>query len=212
MGNTRSCGCLQKEIARKKGAESLKHGLINSRLYRIWAHMKERCHNPMCADYKNYGGRGIMVCNEWEEFTPFYKWAMANGYKDNLTLERIEINGNYEPENCKWIPKAEQANNKRNNRLISYKGQQKTLAQWANILGLRYGLLHTRLSCGWSVKRVFETPGPESGLGNIKTITYRGKSKSIAQWARDLGIPYKVLYGRLYRGQSIEQIIKDITA
>lgn len=157
-GNTRSCGCLQKEVAARRCREGVKHGKIMTRVYKTWAHMKARCLNENDGSYKNYGGRGIGVCEEWLEFEPFNEWAMANGYSPRLTIERIDNDGNYEPENCKWADRLTQANNKRNNRVIAFKGEQKTLAEWSRTLGIKYNTLNTRLSCGWSVERALGTP------------------------------------------------------
>ena len=106
-GNTTSCGCSRKKLKQ-----------IIPRLYRIWNGMKTRCSNSNRKEYKNYGGRGIKVCNEWLEYKNFYKWAINNGYKDNLTIERINNNGNYEPSNCTWATIQEQQKNKRKPNLI----------------------------------------------------------------------------------------------
>ena len=157
-GNVKSCGCLQREVARRLGRESRKHGMIHSKVYKSWAHMKERCLNPKAKDYKNYGGRGIAVCEEWQKFELFYEWAMANGYRDGLTIERKDNNGNYEPGNCKWADVVAQNNNKRNNRMIAYQGKKMNLSQWAGVLQIKYKTLHGRLACGWSVERALETP------------------------------------------------------
>lgn len=111
-GHTKSCGCLRKEIV---GATHRTHGKRHTRLHSIWATMKERCDLKKRRDYKYYGGRGITVCDEWRnDFQAFYDWAMANGYLDDLTIDRIDVNGNYEPSNCRWITIQEQQKNKRN--------------------------------------------------------------------------------------------------
>lgn len=116
-GGTKSCGCLQRKAAAKECKKRTQHGAVGTSLYYRWAHIKERCLNPSCQSYPHYGGRGIMVCDEWlEDFTAFRDWALANGYREDLTIERIDVNGNYEPSNCTWIPMSEQHKNKRNSK------------------------------------------------------------------------------------------------
>ena len=103
-GHNKSCSC-------GKGYKT--HGMSRSRIYSTWTDMKQRCFNPNCNNYHNYGSRGIRVCDDWMNFEPFYEWAIKNGYSDELTIERINVNGNYEPSNCTWIPLSEQNKNKR---------------------------------------------------------------------------------------------------
>ena len=139
------------------------HGLCydengnKTRLYTIWVRMKQRCSDIHASDFERYGGRGIKVCDAWLDYKVFYDWAMANGYQDDLTIERVDNDGNYEPDNCAWIPREAQARNKRNNHLITYKGQTKTLAEWSEILGIDSSLLRYRLK-HWSVDRAFNEP------------------------------------------------------
>lgn len=109
-GNTQSCGCLHRELARTR---QLQHGGKGTRLYNIWKNVRQRCRNPKATDFKLYGGRGITICDEWEDFGTFREWALQNGYTDELTLDRIDPNGNYCPANCRWATWAEQRHNQR---------------------------------------------------------------------------------------------------
>ena len=139
------------------------HGLClgsdgkKTRLYGIWARMKQRCRDRNCKDYERYGGRGIAVCSEWSSYKLFHEWSMANGYRDNLTIERIENEGCYSPKNCKWIPHKDQSRNKRNNRLIVFHGETRTLAEWSEMLGIDHSLLRYRIA-KWGVEKAFTEP------------------------------------------------------
>lgn len=140
-------------MAAPKGNKNhLKHGMRHTRLYNIWRSMRQRCSNPNCINYHNYGGKGIKVCDEWNKFEIFYEWAMANGYTEELTIDRIDVNGNYEPSNCKWSSYKEQANNKTNNRQIEFNGESHTLGEWSAIKGIKLATIWNRLKCGWSVE------------------------------------------------------------
>lgn len=131
----------------------------NESLWNIYHGMKKRCLNSNCKRYKDYGGRGITVCDEWLiGFDQFAEWALRNGYKKGLTIERKDVNGNYCPENCIWITRKEQAFNKRGSVLIEYRGEVKNLMVWCNELGLKYDAIHNRIKSGWSPKDAFEKP------------------------------------------------------
>lgn len=131
----------------------------NESLWNIYHGMKKRCLNSNCKRYKDYGGRGITVCDEWLiGFDQFAEWALRNGYKKGLTIERKDVNGNYCPENCIWITRKEQAFNKRGSVLIEYRGEVKNLMVWCDELGLKYDAIHNRIKSGWSPKDAFEKP------------------------------------------------------
>lgn len=155
-GDTQSCGCLYKE--QQKIPKSIKHGMSKSRIYQEWIDMRNRCVNKNVKCYHNYGGRGITVCEEWRDFQAFYDWAMANGYTDDLTLDRIDNNGPYSPENCRWVTYKEQGNNTSRNHCITHKGKTQTISQWADELNMKYSTLYARLSSGWSIERALSEP------------------------------------------------------
>lgn len=141
-GTTKSCGCLQKEGCPKNpDAITRKH----ARLYKIWRGIKERCTKPNDQHHKNYYDRGIKVCPEWMQFKPFMEWALSHGYEDNLTIDRIDVNGNYEPDNCRWATNKQQQNNKRNNVKYNYYGEQLTLSEIADRCNIKYGTLEARI-------------------------------------------------------------------
>lgn len=155
-GHTKSCGCLQKKNATKKFT---KHNLSKSRIFKTFMSMKRRCYTKSQTAYKYYGARGIKVCAEWLDkdngFINFYNWAMQNGYTDDLTIDRIDVNGNYEPSNCKWVTMKEQANNRRNNIYIEYRGEKHTISEWSRLVNLSYKTLYGRYSRGCKIEDIF---------------------------------------------------------
>ena len=156
-GHTKSCGCLGREIQDANLSQRIvKHGMSRHRLHNIWCQMRGRCRNENDASYRRYGGRGIRVCREWDEdFNAFKDWALAHGYREDLTIDRIHNGGNYEPTNCRWATLEEQANNRRSNRVIAYGGEVYTMAEWAKLLGVCIGTLYTRLENSASVEDAF---------------------------------------------------------
>ena len=142
---------------------NIKYGDSRERIHNIWYLMKYRCENPSSPAYKNYGGRGIKVCEEWAEeydgYFRFKQWSLEHGYTEELTIDRIDNDGDYSPDNCRWVGVAEQANNKRTNIMIEYDGKIQTLSQWSRKLGISMKNLHNRIyRLGWSVERAFTTP------------------------------------------------------
>lgn len=158
-GITKSCGCLHKEqlIARNKSC--ITHGDGHTRLYSIYNCMKYRCYNKNGHEYKNYGGRGIAVCIEWlTNYNLFKSWALSHGYRDDLTIDRIDVNKDYSPDNCRWITKQEQSYNRTDSRYFEYNGEKKCLAEWAKIFGINKPTLYNRVyNLGWDIKRALET-------------------------------------------------------
>lgn len=135
-GKTTSCGCKIAKVFKNR-KERNSHKKSKTRLYSIWISMKQRCYNSNCNSFKYYGGRGIKVCEEWKNnFLSFEKWSIENGYSENLTLDRIDVNGNYCQENCRWATQVEQQNNLRNNHRESYAGITKTIAEWSHFLNI----------------------------------------------------------------------------
>ena len=127
------------------------HGESKTKLYKVWAAMKDRCSNPASTTYKRYGGRGIKVCKQWQDsYKSFRDWAIDNGYSEGLTIERIDNDGNYSPENCRCATRKEQSNNMSRNRLITYNGKTKTAVQWSELIGVNAKTISTRLRRGWS--------------------------------------------------------------
>ncbi|MGW0579225.1 hypothetical protein ACWD25_25405 [Streptomyces sp. NPDC002920] len=153
-GESKSCGCLKAELL---AARNHRHGHAGTRLYKIWQGMLKRCTNPSDRNFHKYGGRGITVCERWTSFENFHT-DMAGGYADDLTLDRINPEGNYELGNCRWATQKEQQRNRTNNRLVSYEGSTRTLAEWCEQLDLPYRAIMQRLLAGWSVERAFNTP------------------------------------------------------
>ena len=134
-GTTKSCGCLARELAIKNNT---KHNMSNTRFYNIWQCMKRRCYDPKHECYHNYGGRGIVICDEWlHDFKSFSDWALANGYNDNLSIDRIDNNKGYSPDNCRWATRLEQQTHTRNNIRVEYNGENHTLSKWSRIKNIK---------------------------------------------------------------------------
>ncbi len=137
----RNCGNREKAAMKVR----LTHGQADSRLYNIWTLMKRRCQNEEHPDYHRYGGRGIAVCPEWQAFKPFHDWANANGYSDNLTIDRSNNDKGYEPDNCRWITRTDQNRNRRNNQRYAWRGQSLMISEIAEMEGISTAMLRQRV-------------------------------------------------------------------
>lgn len=175
-GQILSCGCSRQRQPHKYGDTATR----KMRIYKIFAAMKQRCYNEKCAAYRWYGGREITVCDKWlNSFEAFFRWAMQNGYKDNLTIDRIDVNGDYSPENCRWATRKEQANNTRANHIITYRGKTMTLMAWARHLNVEYGMLRSRLKYGWSIERTLTEPPHKNNT--FKRRIMKNEQNTLAQ-------------------------------
>lgn len=193
-GSKKSCGCYAKEKARE--IKTI-HGLTNTRLFSIFTHMKQRCYNPKHTAYKDYGGRGIAICSQWLDkekgFINFYNWAMNNGYEEHLTIDRIDNNQGYSPQNCRWATMQEQNNNTRANHLLTYKKETHTIAQWAEIIGIKEVTLKARINkYGWTIEKALTTV-PK----NKRLLEYKGQVKSMTEWAKELNLPVQTISNRI---------------
>ena len=159
-GRTRSCGCYKQEMLGKASITHGDSGVNKTRLYGIWAGIKTRCYNEHQAEsYKKYGKRGISMCDEWRNsYASFRDWAFSNGYRDDLTIDRIDNNGPYEPSNCRWASVKEQNNNRRSNHYLTFNGKTQSIAQWTEEAGFGRSVIEHRLSRGWSVEAALQTP------------------------------------------------------
>lgn len=144
-GAIRSCGCMKKAQEKINLTKHHSHKMSGTRIYHIWRGMKDRCYNVHSPNYYRWGGRGITICDEWKDnFSVFYSWAMENGYSENLTIDRIDNNGNYEPSNCRWATIEEQSRNRKSNVVIQIGNSKRTLKEWCEIFELEYGTILER--------------------------------------------------------------------
>lgn len=211
-GKSVSCGCYNKEVITS-------HGLSHTRLHHAWESMIDRCTNPNSKEYANYGGRGIKVCDEWlNSFEAFRDWSYANSFdmtapRGKCTIDRIDVNGSYEPDNCRWVDMKIQCRNRRNNVVIECNGESHCLAEWAEILGEPYRKLATRCHRGWSPYEILygrERVVPTETYRNRKTnhqLTYRGETHCAIEWAEILGMNVNTIRVRIHRGWSDERVL-----
>lgn len=202
-GNTKSCGCYSKEVTMKR---TYKHGMTRTKLYSTWNEIKQRCNNKNSLSYKYYGAKGISICPEWTDYRNFYNWAIETGYKEDLTIERIDVSKDYCPNNCKWIPLSEQSKNKSNTIYIEYNGETKSLCDWASLIGVSRRTLYSRIKKKhWPIERALT----QSKRNREHFLTYNNKTMSVTEWAKELGIKRSTLFGRIRKGWSVERILTE---
>jgi len=154
--NTKSCGCKRYE---KLIERNTKHGLVTHPLFPIWQGIRKRCYDIKNSSYPDYGGRGITVCDEWNfDFLPFYNWAISNEWQQGIEIDRKKNDGNYEPFNCRFVTSKVNANNKRNNIVITIEGETKTAAEWGEKVGIRGATIRKRIKDGWDDRLAVTTP------------------------------------------------------
>lgn len=177
------------------------------KLYTCWWNMIRRCTDERNSRYERYGGRGIKVCDEWlNDFQSFKTWALENGHEEGLTLDREDNDGNYEPSNCRWATAKQQANNTCYNRIVKYKGITGTLTEICELFNKDYGLVNGRIQKGWSVAKSLNTP-LNGYTSRNHLLTYKGVTKSVADWNRELGFSKNTLSERIRSGMSVEEAL-----
>lgn len=174
------------------------------RLNSIYNGMKQRCYNKKGVNYSYYGGRGVTICEEWlNSFDSFYNWAINNGYEEDLTIDRIDNDKGYTPNNCKWSSKSEQCFNRSMSVKLTLDGRTMYMTEWASELGIGIKTLSWRYRKGWSDKEILTTPKDS----NKKKLTFNGETHSMSEWGRILGIQVSTLSARLRSGWSVEETL-----
>lgn len=197
-GKTLSCGCLQKELKSKRVTI---HGLSGHPLFEVWNSMLDRCYKPKTTHFEHYGGRGIRVCWAWKQgFESFYKWAIQNGWKPTLQLERIKNNQNYTPKNCTFATRKEQCRNRRSNVVISYKGEKKCVVEWAEHFKIPSTVIYQRLKRKVPKNRLFEP------VKKWTYLTISGKRMTITEWATEYGLSKETVAERYRKGVRGEKL------
>jgi hypothetical protein len=192
----------------KKSGSRLTHGMRHTKLYKKWASMKNRCTNANEPSYKYYGGRGIKLCPEWYDFENFYR-DMGES-PAGQEIDRIDVDGDYTKSNCRWATRKVQANNRRNNHPVEYKGVSKNICEWASLLGIGYTTIIHRLNkSGWTVGQALEMePPPERTSKKAYLLTANGQTKTFKDWSKETGIKVKTIKQRFYGlGWSPEQCV-----
>ena len=181
-----------------------------TRLGRIYHNMKTRCTNSNYDKYQYYGGKGIGICEEWmDSYDAFEEWALSHGYADDLTLDRIDVDKDYSPDNCRWVSWKDQANNRTSNHMLTHNGKTQTLQRWAEETGIDANTIGQRVRAGWDVGGALTEPIHKTHKEFY--VTYNGKTQRLHEWAKELGISYKVLHNRIkYHHWPIEKAFQPL--
>ena len=212
-GRIKSCGCLLHRKGPGIHQDSMTHGFTSQYaprwkrlLYQVWADLKQRCNNPKTTNYDDYGGRGITYAPEWEDFETFKDWAIDHGYREGVTLDRIDVNGNYEPDNCRWVDWTIQANNKRDNVIIKVGDEIHTIAEWARITGAKSPNIQYRYEDAKYDPSI--AIDPEYLRNKTKQlITFEGETHDIREWAKIKGLTYSIINWRIKNGWDVEKAL-----
>lgn len=204
-GATTSCGCYSREVASKRNKT---HGMTKTPEYSVYKHMIARCERPSDKRFYCYGARGIKVCERWRGENGFQNFIADVGRRPvrGYSIDRINNDGNYEPSNCKWSTRIEQANNKSKNIYITYKGETKTLKEWSRELGLNYKNLWERMSYGWSFEKSIKMENRETVR---RLVEYKGTTKTLAQWCKELHLTYGTVKSRLDKGWPVQKAFEQ---
>ena len=167
----------------------------NKRIYNIWNGMVGRCHRKTSENYKLYGEKGIFVCDEWLKFQNFCKWSLYNGYRNTLTIDRIDNNKGYSPENCRWVTEDEQHRNRSDNHTLTFDDRTQCVSDWANEVGIKRNTIYERLNRGWSVRDALTKPLKD------KTYVFNGEEKTLKEWSEELNINFHTLESRIYNSK-----------
>lgn len=199
-GKVKSCGCLNAE-------RIMQHGMSHLHVYAVWQAMLQRCENPNAQSYENYGARGISVCEKWHKFEGFF--ADMGNRPSGYSLDRIDNDGDYCKENCRWAVTKQQANNQRRNRCIDFNGERLTLSEWADRTGLGWSTIRNRLDqYGWSVEKALTTPPTLAAL-----YEFNGRKQTLREWSVECRIDLETLVSRVRKlGWSIDRALTEAVA
>lgn len=214
-GKSLSCGCF---IGINNVKVHTKHGDSHARLYNTWANIKDRCFNKNHQAYNRYGGRGITMCDEWKSYVAFREWASTNGYTDELTIDRIDVNGNYEPNNCRWVTMKTQQNNRRDNKYLEYDNKKLTYAQWGELLGINPQAIAGRITRGLTIEEALEKKFSENVAKHLPRPVVRLIDNKYFSSLRDAeldsgifhsSIVTKISKGEEWRDATKEEIVRN---